>query len=126
MVAEDNAAHAAAAPARPRSPMLVIGVDELPAAALPLAQKAKALRKWRNAVWQKVGTSAATLRVAWALEWFIGADGFAACPDSFIAKETGVHVKNVWKALRHLEAAGLIIRAHVETEPGAFQRRIFV
>lgn len=87
--------------------------------------KAHALRSWRRAVSITFPESGRMLRVAWALEWFFGTQGFAYCSDAFLASETGVAVNKIQAALRDLEAAGAIVRLHAWISRRERQRRIF-
>ncbi|MEY9885271.1 hypothetical protein ABIA43_006805 [Bradyrhizobium sp. USDA 328] len=86
--------------------------------------KSVALRKWRGGVSRAFSAQASCLRVAWILEWLFGKDGFAFPTDAFIARETGMALKHVQRALTALERSGAIVRASVFID-GRPQRRIW-
>ena len=87
-------------------------------------QKAKLFDQWRVAIGKLFPSSARVLRVAWALEWLFGQEGFAYATDSYLSRKLGIPVNKIQAALQDLERAGGIIRASVfvQNKP---QRRIW-
>jgi hypothetical protein len=87
-------------------------------------QKAKLFDQWRVAVGKSFPSSARVLRVAWALEWLFGQEGFAYATDSYLSRKLGVAINKIQAALQDLEQGGAIVRASafVQNKP---QRRIW-
>jgi hypothetical protein len=88
------------------------------------AEKAKRMNEWRDAVGKVFPESGRILRVAWALEWLFGVDGFAYPTDGFLSAKLGIPVNKIQKTLTDLESEGAIIRASVFVQ-GRAQRRIW-
>lgn len=82
------------------------------------------VRRWRTAVSLAFSEHPRCLRVAWALEWLFGREGYAFATDGFLSKELSMNVKNVQAALQSLEKGGAIIRASMFIQ-GRPQRRIW-
>jgi hypothetical protein len=53
-------------------------------------QKAKLFDQWRVAIGKLFPSSARVLRVAWALEWLFGQEGFAYATDSYLSRKLGI------------------------------------
>jgi hypothetical protein len=87
-------------------------------------EKAKRLDNWRVAVGKTFSESARVLRIAWALEWMFGKEGFAYATDSYLGQKLGIPVNKIQSGLTELERAGAIIRASVFFKNKA-QRRIW-
>lgn len=62
--------------------------------------------------------------MAWTLEWLFGAQGWAYAPDSHLAHETSLSVREVGRALADLEAGKAIIRDTIRRGRKA-ERRIY-
>jgi hypothetical protein len=82
------------------------------------------LREWRQGVGRKFGEAPRVLRVAWTLEWLFTDEGYAFASDSFLARETGLHVDSVSKALTALQRGGAIHRVRTGCGRKA-ERRIY-
>lgn len=109
------------------SKRVFIRETDRPAAAMTwrtAGEKAKALQSWRIATGRTFPEAARVLRVAWALEWLFGREGFAYATDGYLEKELIIPIKKIQAALQDLERAGSIIRASVMVR-GRAQRRIW-
>ena len=111
-----------------RRAFLVIRPDEWPTEALCWSsprEKGLVRRAWRKAVAAEFGTHARVLRLAWVLAELCSRSGFAFASDGWLARETGLRLEAVQRALSKLGEGGAILRAHVPNGR-SFQRRIFL
>lgn len=87
-------------------------------------QKTRLLRQWRSATSRKFAEHARCLRIAWALEWLFGKEGYAFPTDAFLSRELGMPINKVQAGLLALERKQSIIRMSVFVD-GKAERRIW-
>lgn len=106
----------------------VIRADERPAEALTWRthrERAHLFRQWRRSIWRRLGSHPRALRVAWALEALISSRGYAFPSDSFLARETALHIEGVQLGLMALAREGAIVRCHAPLKRGGYERRLY-
>lgn len=111
----------------PRPKRRFVHCDHVPEKALRWskpAERAQQLDLWRCAVGRHFASSPRVIRVAWALEWCFGAQGYAFPTDGFLERKLDVPILKIQAALLELERAGAIIRASVYVRNKS-QRRIW-
>lgn len=107
---------------------LVIQPGQWPAEALRWRsgrEKGALFRAWRKALVRDFGTHARVIRLAWELAELCWNRGYAYASDGWIARETGLSLEAVQRALKKLADGGAIVRVHVPNGR-TFQRQVFL